>query len=189
MTASVHAAPRLGRWNGIVVIRLGHRAAISDPGSRSAAIVAARRLLVVAVSPADGDRARRARLKTSDRRRAGCGSGRAGPSDAGRLDRLGVVEERLVELLAGAQPDVLDRHRIRVTPGQPREVARQVDDADRLAHVEDEQVARLAEQRRLEDEPGRLGDGHEVAGHLGVRDRQRHALAELALEERHDAPR
>ena len=94
-----------------------------------------------------------------------------------------------MELLAGPQADVLDRDRIRVAPGQPREVARQVDDPHRLAHVQDEQVARLAEQRGLEDQPRRLRDRHEEAGHLGVRDGQRHALAELALEERDDAPR
>ncbi len=145
-------------------------------------------------SPRRADRDQLVELRVEDRRpgrarRRGRTRTRRTFGWRGRLDGLGVVEQRLVELLAGPQADVLDRDRVGVAAGQPRQVAREVDDPDRLAHVEHEQVARLAEQRRLEDQPRRLRDRHEVAGHLGVGDRQRDALAELALEERHDAAR
>ena len=77
-------------------------------------------------------------------------------------------------------------HGVRIAPGEPHEVPGDVHDAHRLAHVEHEQPAALGDGGGVEDEPGGLGDGHEVARHLRVRDGQRLALLELVLEDGHD---
>ena len=146
-----------GRWNGIgSVVRMAHRTRPPRPaGAAPGGLERGPGRLVVARSATDrhervelGEDIDAGRWRRASRARRTLGW-------RGRLDRLGVVEERLVQLLAGAQADVLDRDRVRVSPGQARQVAREVHDADRLAHVEDEQVARLAEQRRLQDEPRR----------------------------------
>ena len=51
----------------------------------------------------------------------------------------------------------------------------QIDDPDRLAHVEHEDLAAAAERAGLQHQLHRLRDGHEVAAHLRVRDRHRPA--------------
>ena len=61
---------------------------------------------------------------------------------AGRHRRFGGVEQLLVQLLAGAQPDIADRDvALGREPGEADHLARQIDDLDRLAHVEDENLA------------------------------------------------
>ena len=45
-----------------------------------------------------------------------------------------------------------------------------------------------AQDARLQHQPDRLAHGHEVALHVGMRDRQRAAARELALEQRHHRP-
>ena len=55
------------------------------------------------------------------------------------------------------------------SPARRIELARQVQDAHLLAHVEQEHFAAAAHRARLQHQPHRLGDGHEVAPHLGVR--------------------
>jgi len=67
------------------------------------------------------------------------------------------------------------------------EVRCQVDDLDRLAHVEHEDGTVPLHAPRLEDELGRLGDGHEVPGHLRVGDGDGAAPADLFLEGGDDA--
>ena len=62
----------------------------------------------------------------------------------------------------------------------------QVDDLDRLAHVEQEDLAALAHGGGLEHELDGLGDGHEVARHLRVRDGDGPAGGDLLLEDRDD---
>ena len=52
---------------------------------------------------------------------------------------------------------------VRLESRQTDHLACQVDDADRAAHLEDVDVARLAGRCRLQDELAGLGDGHEVA--------------------------
>ena len=79
-------------------------------------------------------------------------------------------------------------------PGQTDHLPRQIDDLHRLAHVEHEDAAvsrRTAAARRrrqhagLQHQADRLAHRHEVALHVGMRDRQRAAARELALEQRH----
>ena len=64
---------------------------------------------------------------------------------AGRHRRLLAVEQFLVQLLAGAQAGEADLDVVvRLQPGQPDHLARQIDDLHRLAHVEHEDAALLA---------------------------------------------
>jgi hypothetical protein len=95
-----------------------------------------------------------------------------------------------VQLLAGADADELDRDvALRLPAREPDHVVREVHDLHRLAHVEHEDVAALADRPGLDDELYGLRDGHEVALHVRVRDRDRPAPGDLAPEERDDAAR
>ena len=69
--------------------------------------------------------------------------------------------------------------------GQP---ARDVGDPHRLAHVEDEHLAAAADDGGLQDELHRLVGGHEVAGHLRMRHRQRAARGDLRGQRGEDRP-
>ena len=93
-----------------------------------------------------------------------------------------------VELLAGAKAGVfdLDVH-IRFETGEADEVARKRVDLDGAAHVEDEDLAATGVGAREEDEADGLGDGHEVADDVRVRDRDGTALLDLLFEDRDDA--
>ena len=85
----------------------------------------------------------------------------------GRFGGLVVSPQVLVELLARPYADELDRDvPIRLLPGEPDHVVREVDDLDGLAHVEDEDVAALADRPGLDDELHGLRDRHEVALHV-----------------------
>ena len=114
----------------------------------------------------------------------------AGAEDFGVVggdDVLAGEEHLLVELLARPHPGELD---LDVGPdleaGEADEVRGQVDDFDRLPHVQDEDFAAPPQGARLEDELDRLRDGHEEAAHFGVGDRYGAARANLAHEGRDD---
>ena len=113
------------------------------------------------------------------------------PVGACRLRALVGVEELLVELLARADADDLDRDvDVGLVAGEPDHVAREVEDLHRLAHLEHEDLAGAgAEVARLDHELDRLRDRHEVARHVGMGDRHRPALLDLRAEDRDDAAR
>ena len=118
---------------------------------------------------------------------------------AGGDGRLLAVEQLLVQLLARAQAgeadlDVLFGLQSRETDHLPREV----DDLDRLAHIQDEDAAAFPSRKSGTIHPEDAGlqhqaDGfphrHEVALHVGVGDGQRTATTELALEQGNDGAR
>ena len=99
-----------------------------------------------------------------------------------RLRRLRLAQDLLVELLPVPQAGVLDLHALR--PAQLDHATRQVGDAHRLAHVEDEDLAALALRAGLKDQLAGLGNQHEVPYDVGVRHRHRAAGLDLALENR-----
>src|SRR5215207_47236 len=116
-----------------------------------------------------------------------------GPEDLLRRRRLRPlvrVEQLLVQLLARPRADHLDRDvALGLQSGEPDHVVRQLHDPHRLAHLEHEDLAALHERARPDHELDRLGDRHEVARHLAVRDRERAAGGDLAPEDRHDRAR
>ena len=130
---------------------------------------------------------------------AGIGGARRGHQQAGiagRHRRFLAVEQFLVQLFARAQAGEADFHvLVRLQPGQPDHLPRQIDDLHRLAPCRARRC-RPARARRqlgaadaqhagLQHQPDRLAHRHEVAPHVGMRDGQRAAARELALEQRH----
>ncbi len=107
---------------------------------------------------------------------------------AGGSRVLGIEEQFLIELLARpgtAEPDLDVAH---LEARQADEVVGQVHDLERLAHVQHEYLAALADGPGLQHQLHRLRDGHEIAAHLRVGNRERTALADLPEEGRHHAP-
>ena len=106
----------------------------------------------------------------------------------GRGQRFLVVEIKLfVELLPGPDARKADLDRIFRQARQADQVAGQVDDLHRLAHLQDEDFAALAHRRGLQHQLRGLRDGHEETGHAGIGDGDRSAAADLVLEDRHHA--
>src|SRR5581483_4260881 len=102
----------------------------------------------------------------------------------GRAHLLALVPEHLVDLLAGEDAREDDRHLVLVATGQPDHLLREVEDADRLAHVQHVDLAPAAHRARLDDERRRLRDRHEEARHLGMTDRDGAAALDLPPEDR-----
>ena len=102
---------------------------------------------------------------------------------------LRVVEQFFVELFPRSEAHHFDRLAIRISTRQPHQIPRQVDDPNRFSHVEHEEIRATAEGRRVEDQPGGLGNCHEEPGHVGVCDRERLPVLELLTEDRDDAAR
>src|SRR6185437_16131011 len=107
-----------------------------------------------------------------------------------RWNRMLLVKEHLlVQLLARPDAGELNVDVLAwLEAAEPDEIRGQVDDLDRLAHVQHEDLAAKSERARLEDQLYRLRDRHEVAAHLGVGDRYGPASTYLTEERRHDAP-
>src|SRR5271157_3394389 len=113
-----------------------------------------------------------------------------GPKNLGvwstELHLLRIVQ-LLEELLAWPQACEDDFDLIFWLPGKADQVVRQVQDLYRFTHVENKNLPASAQGTSLENQLRRLGDGHEVAGHLWVRDGHRLPAADLLLEQRDNA--
>ena len=106
----------------------------------------------------------------------------------GRLDLLGLVVQPLVQPLARPGAGDLDLDvLVGAQAGEPDHLPGEGEDRRRLAHVEQEDLPAVGHRARLQHEAHRLGDGHEVAGHLRAGDRHRPAVEDLAQERRHHA--
>ncbi len=92
-----------------------------------------------------------------------------------------------MELLAGTQAGEHDRDFARTQAGQADHVLGELDDVDRLTHVEHEKLAAGREAAGVEHEMHRLGNRHEITLHVRVGDRDRSAALDLMLEHRHHA--
>lgn len=100
------------------------------------------------------------------------------------LIHLAVGEQFLDEFLARAGADELDVNvAAHFQAAEPDEVAGQLHDRHRLAHVQDEDLAALADGGRLQDQLHGLGDGHKVAAHVRVGDGDRAAAGDLFAED------
>ena len=123
------------------------------------------------------------------------------PAGAGRVDGAGdaqfgvrggeclfvVGQQLLEEFLARAQAGEGDGDLGLGVAGQAHHGAGQVHDADGLAHVEHEGLATASHQAGLQHELGGLGDGHEIAGDVGVGDGDGAAVGDLFAELGDDA--
>jgi hypothetical protein len=96
--------------------------------------------------------------------------------------RVGIGQQFLVQLLAGTQAGEFDRDLVGCVAGQADQVARQVDDLHRLAHVQHQHLPAFADGRGLQHQARGFGDGHEVANDVRVRDGHRAAPGDLFLE-------
>ena len=94
---------------------------------------------------------------------------------------LVVTEELLVQLLTLAQAREPDGRR---AARDRHELAREIDDADRLSHVEHQDLTRRTDHRGLDHELDRLRDGHEEARDLRMGDGDRRAGRQLLGEGR-----
>ena len=115
---------------------------------------------------------------------------RVADHDAAHLCLLGhllVEEEFFVELLARAETCVGDLYiDVRRVAGETDQGPGHIVDPDRFAHVEDKDLALMGKVAGLEDEARRLGDSHEEAGDVLVRNGYGTALLDLFAEERYD---
>ncbi len=102
--------------------------------------------------------------------------------------RLVVVQELLEQTLPGPQAGELDADVLpRRQPVETDERLRHVHDADRLPHVEDEDLAAAPDARRVQDELDGLGHGHEQPRDFRVRHGDRAAALDLLAEQRQHA--
>lgn len=70
----------------------------------------------------------------------------------------------LKQLLAGPQTYKLDLDVLaRFQPGKTNHVGSQIEDADRVTHVEHEDLSSITHGSRLDNESGGFGNGHEVS--------------------------
>src|SRR5690606_5610333 len=77
---------------------------------------------------------------------------------------------------------------LRLESAEQDQVARQVDDLHRLAHVQDVDVSIFTQSAGLQHKLNGLRNGHEVAGDVGMGNRNRSTTLDLTLEVGHDAP-
>jgi len=96
--------------------------------------------------------------------------------------------ELLEEFFAWSEAGDLDLDVLtNLQPGKANHVGRQIDDADRLSHVQEQDFTCVADGAGLDDKPGGFGNGHEVALHSFVGDGDRSAGGDLLAEDLDDA--
>jgi len=103
---------------------------------------------------------------------------------AGQIEALLVEVELLIHLLPWSQAseDNLDVA-VWLESGEANQLAGQIDDFDRLTHVEDKDLAPLGQRSSLDDETGGLGDGHEIARDLRMGDGDFALILDLLFEQ------
>ncbi|MNV42366.1 hypothetical protein D3C71_1340370 [compost metagenome] len=109
-----------------------------------------------------------------------------------RRHRAVTNQELFVELLAGPQSGHLEFdiaiRRMFVTDRAPRKLHQptgEVDDPHRLAHVEHEDIAPMRHRACLNHQLGGLGNGHEIARDVRMRQRDRATRLDLLSKQRH----
>src|ERR671920_634309 len=99
---------------------------------------------------------------------------------------FGLLGERLVQLLAGPQADVLQLH----SPGAHHlyHLSRKVHYLDGTSHLQAVDAVRVGHSARLQDQGDGFGGDHEIARHLRVGYGHRPPGLYLPPEGRYDAP-
>lgn len=112
----------------------------------------------------------------------------------GRGQRVVADQQFFIQLFTGAQAGENDLDVARRVPGvahrqarQRHHALRQIQDLQRLAHVEQEHIAPFGHGTRLQHQLGGLGDGHEVARDLRVGHRDGAAHGDLVAKQRDHA--
>ncbi|MCY1243735.1 hypothetical protein D9M72_567640 [compost metagenome] len=101
-------------------------------------------------------------------------------------------QELFVELLTGPQSGHLEFdiaiRRMFVTDRAPRKLHQptsEVDDPHRLTHIEHKDITALRHRARLNHQLGGLGNGHEIARDVSMRQRDWAARLDLLSKQRH----
>jgi hypothetical protein len=102
----------------------------------------------------------------------------------GVLDERPLLPQRFLELLAGTQARVDHGNLADGQSRQPDQIFDQLDDPQRLTHLEHEQLAAAADPGGLQHQVHGFGNRHEEALHLGMRDLHGPAGFDLLLERR-----
>ena len=142
---------------------------------------------LVRVAPAGGV-GEQVEVRLEPRRWRGDGDQPGDGGVLGRQDLLLRLSQVLPQLFTWSDAHDFDRD-VHIDPGtrQLDHPSGEIDDGDRLAHVEHEDVPALREQRRLEYQLHRLFDAHEEPGHPGVGHRHRPTGQDLTGERGDDA--
>ena len=101
--------------------------------------------------------------------------------------RFAAGEQFFVQFFAWTQTGKLDAHLLFGETRQTDHLAREVDDFDRITHVENEDLAARTHQPGLQHQLRRLRDRHEIAHDIRVGHRDRAAARDLLAEFRNDA--
>ena len=98
-------------------------------------------------------------------------------------------QQFLVQFFTGTQPHKINMDRairglvaMHFQSAQMHHPLRQIDDFDRVTHVEHGHVATLADGAGLQHQLGRFGDGHEIARDIGMGDRHGTTRDDLPAE-------
>ena len=108
---------------------------------------------------------------------------------AGLLHALLAHKHFLIKLFARAQAGENNGNvLIRPVSREENQIACQVENADRLPHVEDENLPAFGVRSRLKYQGNGLRYRHKIPDNIGVRDSHRPSKLDLAAEERDHAP-
>ena len=108
-----------------------------------------------------------------------------------RFIHLFLVEGQFFKkLLTRAFTDELHRHiQLGFESAEFDEIVRKIDDSNRLAHVENENLSPLAHGARLHNELTRFRNRHEITHHVRMRHRHGSASFDLILKNRNHGTR
>ena len=100
---------------------------------------------------------------------------------------FGFVEQFFVEFFTRSQTGEHDIDVVRISlAGKPNHVFGKIDDPNRFAHVQDQNVTAFTDGTGLQHQLHGFRDRHEISQHFGIGDGDRAAFFDLSAERRHD---
>src|ERR1035441_8085231 len=106
---------------------------------------------------------------------------------AGRELSFPGIEQLFVQFLSWTQADEFDLYFAGRFPALANQRMRQIEYADRTAHVQDQDVAMLAHSKRLQNQRHSFWNCHEKSGYFRVGDRDAPLFFDLLLKHRNHA--